>query len=179
MKIAGIDPALRNTGIAIAEFDSAKAKLIITDLYLVSTTPEINTMQGEDTLRRCKEIYKKVMEHTKDCELVVAEIPTGGSNNKTAFALGAGFTAALVGLPQPLITVSPYEVKNAALPDYPAKLRNKAAMVAWAIEKHPEAPWPAYPFQGKFNPIKNIDYIEHLADAIASIYAGLEKVMKK
>lgn len=179
MKIAGIDPALRNTGVAIGELDVANSSLIITELYVIQTAPMDDTWQAEDMLRRCKEIYKHTLEYTKDCQIIFAELPTGGSNNQTAFALGAGLTAALIGLQQPLITVSPHDVKKTVLSEHPAKDRNKAAMVSWAMNKHPEAPWPTYPYQGKFNPVENFNYLEHLADAIAAIYAGINKVKEK
>lgn len=175
MKIAGIDPALRNTGLAIGEIDTQTSKLRITELYVIKTEREESSGMSEDILRRSNHLQSEVHRLTTDCKLVFAELPTGGSNRQAAFTLGAGFVAALAGLQAPVVTVNPSEVKQAVLERLPGKLRNKKAMVDWAKLAHPEAPWPTYKREGIVYPVTDVNHLEHLADAIATIYAGLQK----
>lgn len=175
IQIAGIDPSLRNTGIAIGELNTKTWLLNITKLHLVETVPDKTQQASEDLLCRCNEIHQAVRQHTTGCQLVFAELPTGGSNKQTAFALGAGFVAALAGLPATMVPVTPSDVKHAALSHLPSKQRNKAAMVAWAMQAHPEAPWPTYEREGVAYPVTDTNHLEHLADAIAAIYAGIQK----
>lgn len=176
-QIAGIDPSLRNTGIAIGELDTKTWALKITGLHLIKTKPSKNARTpSEDTLWRCNEIHHVLHQHTTGCQLVFAELPTGGSTKQTAFALGAAFVAALVGLQATVVSVTPSDVKHAALDHLPSKQRNKAAMVAWAMQAHPEAPWPTYEREGVAYPVTDTNHLEHLADAIAAIYAGIQKM---
>ena len=59
--------------------------------------------------------------------------------------------------------VTPTEVKKATVG---TKTASKNDMSAWAFEKHPEAPWvlrKGFPLAKQ----------EHMADAIAIIYAGM------
>lgn len=176
IQIAGIDPSLRNTGIAIGELDTKTWLLKITKLHLVKTEPGKTRPASEDLLHRCMEIHHAVHQHTAGCQQVCAELPTGGSTKQAAFNLGAGFVAALVGLPASVVPVTPYDVKRAALGHLPSKQRDKKAMVAWVMQGHPEAPWPTYERDGVVHPVTDIKHLEHLADAIAAIHAGIEKM---
>lgn len=176
IQIAGIDPSLRNTGIAIGELDVQTQLLKITKLHLVETEPDKTQPASEDLLRRCMEIHHAARQHTAGCQRVCAELPTGGSTKQTAFALGAGFVAALVSLPVPIVSVTPYDLKHTALGHLPGKQRDKKAMVLWAMQAHPEAPWPSYVHDGMVYPVTDVRHLEHLADAIAAIHAGIEKM---
>lgn len=176
IQIAGIDPSLRNTGIVIGELELKTQALKIIKLHLVETAPDKTQPASEDLLRRCCEIHHAVRQHTTGCQQVFAELPTGGSNMQAAFSLGAGFVAALVGLSASVVPVTPYDVKRAALSHLPGKQRDKKAMVAWAMQAHPEAPWPTYERDGVAYPVTDNNHLEHLADAIAAIYAGIQKM---
>ena len=167
---------MRNTGIAIGELDTSTWQPKITELHLVKTEPGEARSASEDLLHRCMEIHHAAHQRTTGCQQVFAELPTGGSNKQTAFNLGAGFVAALVGLPTSVVPVTPYDVKRAALGHLPSKQRDKKAMVAWAMQAHPEAPWPTYEREGVEYPVTDVNHLEHLADAIAAIYAGIQKM---
>ncbi len=44
-------------------------------------------------------------------------------------------------------------------------------MIEWAVAKHPEANWPTYKQHGE--DVISEAKAEHMADAVATIYAGL------
>ena len=67
------------------------------------------------------------------------------------------------------IEVSASEVK---LGSVGKKTATKQEMIQWATKNHPEAPWPTYKEHGK--DLISEAKAEHMADAIASIYAGRE-----
>jgi hypothetical protein len=70
----------------------------------------------------------------------------------------------LGGCPAPLIELSPTEVKLAAIG---SKTAGKEEMIEWAMGKYPYAPW----IKRAGKPVaKN----EHLADAVATIHAGIK-----
>jgi hypothetical protein len=74
----------------------------------------------------------------------------------------------LAGVKQPVISVTPTEVKVAATNN---KNATKADMIQWATAKHPKANWRTVKRSGE---IVFTDANEHLADALAAIYAGLQ-----
>ena len=63
---------------------------------------------------------------------------------------------------------SPEEVKKASVG---IKTATKAQMIEWAVAKHPEANWPTYKQHGE--DVISEAKAEHMADAVATIYAGL------
>lgn len=68
----------------------------------------------------------------------------------------------------PFFEVTPTEVKLAAVGN---KTATKQDMIKWAMESHPEANWPTYKQNGKV--MVSEAKAEHMADAIAAIYAGI------
>jgi len=101
-------------------------------------------------------------EFTADAKVVFAEVPHGSQSSRSAISQGA-CGMCLATLEQPLIQVTAKEVKQVT------GLNNatKDEMIAWATKRYPTAPWLG---KGKTILKKN----EHLADAIASIEAGIE-----
>lgn len=65
----------------------------------------------------------------------------------------------------PFFEVTPTEVKLASVG---SKTASKSDMINWAIKHHPEAGWPMS--RGSVVAGK----AEHMADAIATIYAGIK-----
>jgi len=179
MKVAGFDPSLSNFGIAIADWNEQVGIVKITELHLVKTVSDKAGSPAEVVLRRSNELYRAARQYAAGCELVFAELPTGGRNASTAFALGAACVATLVDFPTQVVTVGPYDVKRAVSNGLPSRQMDKEAMVAWAMKTHPEAPWPTYVRDGVTCPVTDVNHLEHLADAIAVIYAGIQKVKVK
>lgn len=175
MRLAGIDPGLSSTGIAIADLDIESGRVEVVGLHLIKTAPSGSGSISDEILYRSNELRRAVHSYVIDCQLVFAESPTGGRNRQSAYSVSAGFFSSLVGLPVRVVTVDPYEVKRTVLGDLPRSEMDKQAIIKWAMNAHPESPWPTYERDGVTYPVTAISHLEHLADAIAVIYAGIKK----
>lgn len=166
----GLDPSLSNFGAAKMEltFDSlgkvASYKLI--DIALSETSPD-----KKKTRRKNEEDRARAVEHSrflkdflKDANIVFCELPVGSQTARAMASYGicVGITSAIE---LPFFVVSPADVKLAACKD---KQASKEQMVNWAISRFPTAQWK----QGKSKAIGTKN--EHIADALASIVAGVK-----
>lgn len=121
---------------------------------------------SSDTITRCREIdlFRQEIMNTIKPDIVIAETPSGSQSS--AAMKGYGISCYLIGsiTPSP-IEVTPNEVKMASVG---VKTASKDDMIEWAMNKHPEADW----FYHGNKPVKGKN--EHVADAIATIYAGMK-----
>lgn len=91
------------------------------------------------------------------------------SRAMASYGICVGVLGAIRASAVPFIEVSAAEVK---LGSVGKKTATKQEMIQWATNNHPEAPWPTYKEYGK--DLISEAKAEHMADAIASIYAGRE-----
>lgn len=165
IQVVGIDPSLRNFGYANADLDIDTMKLKIKGLVLVETQPGANkktVRQNSDDIRSATEQSKGLRENTAGASIAFVEVPVGSQSARAMASYGI-CCGILGGITQPMIQLTPGEVKLAAVGD---KNATKEQMIAWASTLYPDAPWLR---QGNRLIAKN----EHLADAVASIHAGL------
>lgn len=189
IKVVGIDPALSNLGIAIAEVDlDDPENYKVYDLKLAQTEdgkieklvkskdgkikktkvmPK-GTSVGSDDVRRAKILSTAFMEATRNADLVIAEVPIGSQSARAMASYG--ISVALLGsCPVPLIEVSPSDAKKAGCNDTTA---TKHEMIEAATALFPDAPWiRSKTKRGGVYPIVGDN--EHLADACFIIRAGL------
>lgn len=85
-----------------------------------------------------------------------------------SYGICVGVLGALRTSGVPFFEVTPTEVK---LVSVGKKTATKAEMIGWASTLHPEANWPNYKSNGKT--LISEAKAEHMADAIATIYAGI------
>jgi Holliday junction resolvasome RuvABC endonuclease subunit len=100
--------------------------------------------------------------------VVFAEVPVGSQSSRAMCSYGVciGLLAGLAAR-VPLIQVQPTEVKLAAVG---TKTASKEEMIEWATGLYPQLPWFTTKRKGVTTfSAKN----EHIADAIAAIYAGI------
>jgi Holliday junction resolvasome RuvABC endonuclease subunit len=168
IKLVGFDPALRNFGIAKATYDLSVGKIEFHDLKLVETEKQTNKVvrQNSDDLRRCRDLYKGMVEACEGQHFAIAEIPTGTQSARGMFSNGS-MLGILSACPIPLIEVLPHEVKLAAVGHRQAA---KEEMIEWAMTKYPHLPWLTRKSKGALVPV---NANEHLADAVATIHAGV------
>jgi Holliday junction resolvasome RuvABC endonuclease subunit len=170
IKVAGIDPALRNMGIAVGHVDLETLELVrVEKLVLAKTEGDKDGKQirkNSDDLRRARVLTQAMREHTHDAVMVFAEVPVGSQSARAMASYGL-CVGVLAGCDRPLLEVTPTEVKLAGAG---VKTATKSEMIEWATEKHPEAQWLTVKRQGKQ---VFVDANEHLADAVAAIYAGI------
>lgn len=173
IKIVGIDPALRNTGLALAEFDTETGSLKYTTIHLLQTENQAGktVRKSSDDLRCARELSRGIKKFLNDHKphFVMAEIPTGTQSARGAFSNGVCL-GLLAGLGYEIVELSPTEVKMASVGERTA---SKQDMITWAVAEEPNLPWLYRTSKGK-KILKNDN--EHLADAVAAINAGVQSV---
>mgnify|MGYP000008827789 FL=1 len=170
IKVVGVDPSMSNFGLAIGTLDLDTDKLEIHGLELVETkaggtkkTVRVNS----DDLRRAKEIWRTARPIIEQAHIVFCELPVGSQSSRAQTSYGVCI-GVLACVDKPLIQVTPNEIKHYV----GNKLTtSKEEIIQWAIAKQPDAPWLRRKQAGKDVLVtKN----EKLADAIASIYSGMQ-----
>jgi Holliday junction resolvasome RuvABC endonuclease subunit len=165
VKVLGIDPSFANMGFARGAIDIDTMEISIENLLLLKTESQADkdVRKSSDDLRRAKELHSALMQQSKDCALIMAEIPHGSQSARASWALGIS-VGVLAACPVPIIQLTALQVKMATVG---RKQASKAEMIEWAVTKYPSAPWAIR----KGVPIQSN---EHLADACAVIHAGIE-----
>jgi Holliday junction resolvasome RuvABC endonuclease subunit len=172
IRIMGVDPSLRNTGIAIGEFCTTRGELDIIALRLFETegSKQKTVRKSSDDLARMTVLHTGVVTMMQEYgpAFAVGEVPTGAQSARASFSNGACcMLFAAVQDRIPLIQVNPTEVKFAAVGH---KFAAKEELIEWATTKWPGAPWLRA--RGKSNGAL-VAANEHLADACAAIVAGI------
>ena len=167
LKIVGLDPSLRNWGIAIGSAPLDTGIMTIDDLRTVQTEPQPQggkVRAGTWDIQSAYTLFDGVFEVVKDADIVCIEVPTGSQDAKAA--LGRGICLGIIGslYSNKLIFVTPQSVKKII----GSPSATKAESVDLAVRRHPEAPWPMY--RGKVS----VGKAEHAADAIHAIYAAAQ-----
>jgi hypothetical protein len=167
--VAGLDVAFANFGMARAEIDIDVAMNMyvnVTDLKLI-TTEGLNkktVRKSSDDLRRAREILEPLKTFCLNfVGVAFAEVPSGSQQARSSWGLGIS-VGVLASCPVPVIQVSQLEVKMATVGK---KTASKQEMIEWAVARHPAAPW-------LYSKKRLVAANEHLADAVATIYAGMK-----
>lgn len=172
LKFVGCDPSLRNWGLALATFDTATQTLTVNELVL--TCPDLpkgkQVRQNSLDLESASQLYESTIAAVSGADAVFVEVPVGSQSARAMASYGicVGVLGALRANSVPFFEVTPSEVKLAGAG---SKTATKQAMIAWAMNKHPEANWPTYKQNGKS--LVSEAKAEHQADAVATIYAGM------
>lgn len=161
--VVGLDVAFANFGMARATV--REHDLLVTDLKLLSTKGQDKktVRKSSDDLRRAKEILAPMQDFCRPAIIAFAEVPHGSQSARASWSLGIS-VGILASCSIPVIQVSALEVKMATVGKRNA---SKQDMIDWAVSLHPDAQWLRH---GK----KLVAANEHLADAVATIYAGLK-----
>lgn len=170
--MVGFDPSLRNWGVAQGILKTSQLELQITDTFVIS--PELPTgkqvRQNSLDLESAKQLSAAAWKAAESAQAIFVEVPVGSQSARAMASYGicVGILGALRARGIPFFEVTPTEVK---LVSVGRKTATKQEMIQWALDKHPEAPWPTYKEKGqtKVSEAK----AEHMADAVASIYAGI------
>lgn len=172
IKVVGQDPSLRNWGLAVGSLDLETKKLTIEFVDL--TNPVLPTgkqvRQNSSDLESALQLYKGATDVSIGAHAVFVEVPVGSQSARAMASYGicVGVLGALRANGIPFFEVTPTEVKLASVGN---KTATKQDMIKWAMAKHPEANWPTYKQNGSI--MVSEAKAEHMADAIAAIYAGM------
>lgn len=172
LRLVGMDPSLRNWGLAQASLSPFDDRLQIT--FLDCVQPVVST--SKQLRQNCKDIdsaaqlFSAAFELCKHAHAVFVEVPVGSQNARAMASYGVcvGVLAALQHLKVPLYQLTPDEVKLAGAGK---KTASKLDMIQWAMSAHPEANWPTRTVKGKVEIIES--KAEHMADAVGAIHAGI------
>ena len=171
--VVGFDPSLRNWGIAKGVLiPSQKMQLRIDWLDVIQ--PVLPTgkqvRQNSLDLESAKQLCEGAWKAAQGAHAIFVEVPVGSQSARAMASYGicVGVLGALRTSGVPFFEVTPTEVKLASAGK---KTATKAEMIEWGVKQHPEAQWPTYLSNGtmKISEAK----AEHMADAIAAIYAGI------
>lgn len=172
LRVVGIDPAMRNFGFVKGTIDlsSDNYEFTIERLELVQTETDKETKKtvrkNSDDLVRARKLHNAVQAFCQDANMVFAEIPIGSQSARAMASYGICI-GVLASIKKPLVQLTPTEVKLAAVGD---KNASKNDMIAWATSAYPDANWLTTKRNGVISFTNNN---EHLADAVATIHAGI------
>jgi len=174
VKVTGFDPSLRNWGIAYGTYDTETAQLVIRDVRVVCpvlTKKSKTVKQNSLDVLASKQLFTVASDYAEQSHIIFAEIPIGSQSSRAMCSYGVctGILGAISAIYRPVVELTPRQVKEASVGDPEA---SKEDMVAWAVSKHPEANWPIHNLKGKR--VVTTSKAEHIADAVATIYAGLK-----
>ncbi len=173
LRVVGFDPSLRNWGIASGMYYPNEDGRLSIELLEV-TQPVLpkgkQVRQNSLDLLAAAALAKAAFDSIITAAAVFVEVPVGSQSSRAMASYGicVGILGALRSGGTPFFELSPEEVKKASVG---IKTATKAQMIEWAVAKHPEANWPTYKQHGE--DVISEAKAEHMADAVATIYAGL------
>jgi Holliday junction resolvasome RuvABC endonuclease subunit len=172
-KIIGLDPSLRNWGVATGTYNAAKRIVTVDDLFVVQ--PVVPTgkqvRQSSKDLEAAFQLLEGVLPYANEVNAIFVEVPVGSQNARSMASYGIciGILGAIRALGLPFFEVTPTEVKVTAVN---SKTATKRQMIDWATKAHPNAPWPTQVKKGVTSIIES--KAEHMADAVGAIHAGIQ-----
>ena len=173
IKVVGLDPSLRNWGIAEGSIDISTLGIDISNLTTVCPTLPTGkqTRQNSLDIESAKQLYERTLKACREASVIFVEVPVGSQSARAMASYGicVGILGGLRGSGINFIEVTPTEVKLAATNN---KNASKTDMINAMGNKHPDAPWPTKIEKGQLSLVTT--KAEHMADAIASIYAGIK-----
>ena len=163
MIVTGVDAAFANFGLCRARIHDGLIQP--SELQLISTEGQDKKVvrKSSDDLRRAKELINPFVSFCRSSTIAFAEVPHGSQSARASWSLGIA-VGVLAACPVPMIQVSALEVKLATVG---RKNASKDDMIQWATTLYPNLNWIRC--RGR---ITNAN--EHLADAVATIHAGIK-----
>lgn len=168
IKILGLDPALRNLGLALTIVDLTEGTISVSKIDLIETFAENakNVRKNSEDLERARHLWKHLLPYVQQADVLAVELPVGSQSARAMCSYGVciGLFATIN---KPLIQVTASEVKAVS----GNKNASKADMIAYAVKEFPDLPWLTKKRQGV---ISLVDKNEHMADAVCAALASLD-----
>lgn len=165
--VLGMDPSLRNWGLALAELDLSNGQLSELHLSLVESKDlqGKQVRQNSNDLHLAEQLADQVMAVAKQAKVIFVECPVGSQSARAMASYGicVGILGAIRATGIPLIEVTALESK---LTLTGLRTATKRQMIDAAYSLYPGSNWPRYRGQVA-------DKAEHLADAVAAIHSGV------
>lgn len=173
IKVVGLDPSLRNWGIAqgtVVLGQPSSLQIQTVDVINPILCKGKQVRQNSLDMESAKQLCEGAIKASEGAQAIFVEVPVGSQSARAMASYGVcvGVLGSLKAMGIPIFEVSPAEVKLAGAGK---KTASKQDMIDWAVAKHPEANWPTYKKNGEV--LINTAKAEHQADATAAIYAGM------
>lgn len=169
LTILGSDPSFSNWGMVKAIFQPSTGLISINWMDVARPIkPKGKTVrQNSLDLDRAKQLSKAFIEASRGVDLIAVEVPHGSQSARAMASYGVcvGILGCMLNTQIPIIQVNAIETRKVITG---RKDATKEQAIAWAMSKHPEAPWPMH------HGAVNTSLAEHMADAIAAIYAAMD-----
>ena len=167
IQVLGMDPSLRNWGLASGVLDLDTGRLDGLQLHTVQPKEESSKQVRKNSkdIEIARLLASDVEPLVRSAKAIFVEVPVGSQSARAMASYGicVGILGTLQSQGNQLIEVTPTEVKLALTG---LKTATKDQMIAAAMNAYGGASWPL--FKGK-PPSK----CEHLADAIGGLHAGV------
>lgn len=170
--VVGMDPSLRNWGLAMAWLYLDSMRIQVTGVSTISPVLPTGKQVRQNSLdiESAVQLYDAANLVAKFAKAIFIEVPVGSQSARAMASYGVctGVLGALRASGIPFFELTPTEVKLAG---HGSKTATKEQMIQWAITAHPEANWPTY----RRNGVETVSEsrAEHMADAVAAIHAGI------
>lgn len=172
INVLGMDPAMRNWGLAQAVLDLETGDLTTPTLFVVcpKDAEGKQVRQNSSDLHLTHQLAEVVVPMARKAQVIFVEVPVGSQSARAMASYGfcIGVLGAVRAEGIPLIEVTALEVKMAFSGKKDA---TKAEMISAGLVQYPDANWPMH--QGAISAAK----AEHVADAIGAIHAGVNTQM--
>lgn len=171
--VLGMDPSLRNWGLAYGLYDLVTGELSVKTLDVICPPqPQGKQVrQNSKDLMASEALFDKAYKAAQNATAVFVEVPVGSQSARAmaSYALCVGVLGSLRAMGIPFFEVTPGEVKLATIGK---KTASKMEIINRAMNHHPNANWPMQTKKGVTTPV--VGSAEHMADAIGAIEAGIE-----
>lgn len=172
IRVAGMDPALRNWGIALGRLETVTGEFRAESLLCLHTEKASGKQVrvNSDDINASEHLFRESYAAVRDCQAVFVEPPVNSQNasGMKSYGVCCGVLGAIRACHVPLIEVTYTEVKLAGAGD---KNASKKAQIDWATQLYPQLNWPTHKKHGQV--LITESEAEHLADALAAIHAGV------
>lgn len=171
MRVAALDPSLRNWGWSVGEYDlptgllSVDAVGVIQPVIPKGKQVRVNSKDLMSAEWHAKEIWHVL----QGAQAVFVEVPVGSQSARAMASYGicVGVLGSLRARGIPFMELTPEEIKLVT----GKKTATKKEMIEWATSLYPLAGWPIQTKKGVTTFVESS--AEHMADATAAMYAGV------
>ena len=177
--VVGMDPSLKNWGIAEATLDLDSGCLSVPTLSVLTPREDDDSKKkkvrvNSIDLEKAEQLADGAIAAASRAKVVFVEVPVGSQSARAMASYGIciGILGSIKAKGIEIIEVSPTENKKIFTG---SKTASKQLMIETAVREYPTANWPTETRLGKVRIIEG--KAEHMADAIASIHAGVQTPM--
>lgn len=164
IRFISMDPSLSNTALVWGSI--IDGELYPEDWVLAKTRKSQEGRVGADTVRRCRytlDTIRDIVEEI-DPDVCFAETPSGSKSSHAAKSYGAS-CCFIASLPTPVVEVTPKQLKGLTA----GSGASKVEIMDWAEDLFPD-----FPFDRHLSGAMVVGKMEHVADAIGAVYAGMK-----